>query len=72
MAIQHEILENNLVRTYSDNSLKIKQTYDRLGQPISEYAIYDEAVDILINGEPRYDYVETDEPIEVEQEEEDN
>lgn len=62
--IQHEQIDERLIKSYSDSGVKIKQTYDRLGKPISENAIYDEAIDIIVGGQPRYDYTETDIPIE--------
>lgn len=59
---------NRLCRTYSDNGKMIKQVYDRMGRPIAQDAVYSEAVDIVINGYPRYDYVETDIDITSEEE----
>lgn len=67
--IVHEFFEDNtLCKTYSDNNKMVKQVLDRLGKPIREDAIYAEAVDMVIDGKPRYDYVETDIDIEVEEE----
>lgn len=67
--IVHEFFENNtLCKTYSDNNKMVKQVMDRLNRPIRENAIYAEAVDMVIDGQPRYDYVETDIDIEVEEE----
>lgn len=67
--IVHEFFENNtLCKTYSDNNKMVKQVMDRLNRPIRENAIYAEAVDMVIDGKPRYDYVETDIDIEVEEE----
>ena len=57
--IQHERIDERLVKSYSDNGVKIKQAYDRLGKPINENAVYDKAIDVIVNGQPRYDYVET-------------
>lgn len=69
--IVHEFFEDNtLCKTYSDNNKMVKQVLDRLGKPIREDAIYAEAVDMVIDGKPRYDYVETDIDIEVEEEDE--
>ena len=66
--IVHEFFENNtLCKTYSDNNKMVKQVMDRLNRPIRENAIYAEAVDMVIDGKPRYDYVETDIDIEVEE-----
>lgn len=59
-----EVYNEKLIKTYSDSGLKIKPIYDRIGNPINENARYETAIDIIVNGEPRYDYEETDEPIE--------
>ena len=59
---------NRLCKTYSDSGKMIKQVYDKMGRPIVQNAIYAEAIDIVINGYPRYDYIETD--IDIEKEEE--
>ena len=58
----------NVVISYSDNGKMIRPVFDRLGKPIREDAIYAEAADVIVNGRPRYDYVETD--IDIEKEEE--
>lgn len=58
----------NIVISYSDEGKMIKPVYDRLGKPINDDALYAEACDIIVNGMPRYDYVETD--IDIEREEE--
>lgn len=55
-------------RTYSDESYKIRPILDRLEQPISQNAIYEEAEDIEVDGQPRFDYEETDIKIEVAEE----
>ena len=47
-------------RTYSDEDYMIRPILDRLGQPINQNAIYDEAEDIEVDGQPRFDYEETD------------
>ena len=65
MAIQTEVLSERLIRSYSDNNKKIKPVFDRLGKPISEHALYDRADDIIVDGKPRYDYVETDIDVEI-------
>lgn len=57
-------------RTYSDEDYMIKPILDRLGKEINLNAIYDEAEDIKVNGQPRFDYEETD--IKREKEEENN
>ena len=57
----------NIVISYSDEGKMIKPVYDRLGEPIRDDAVYAEAHDIIVNGMPRYDYVETD--IDIEKEE---
>ena len=49
--IKTEILENNLIRHYSDDNFKIKQ--------IETGIIYDEAIDVI---PCRYTYEETDIP----------
>ena len=66
MAIQTEVLSERHIRSYSDNNKKIKPVFDRLGKPIREDAVYDgKADDIIVDGKPRYDYVETDEDVEI-------
>lgn len=65
--IKTEVISERLIKSYSDNSKKIKPTFDRLGKEINPNAIYDEAIDIIINGQPRYDYIETDQDIEAEE-----
>ncbi len=50
--IVEEILENNLVRHYSDLNMKIRQ--------VETNSIYNEAIDIV---PCPYTYVETEEPI---------
>ena len=68
--ITTERIENtDLWLTKSDSGFKIKQVVDRLGQPIPDVE-YGEAVDIDVNGQPRYDYIETETPIEIPVEEE--
>ena len=57
-------------KTYSDMDVMIRPIYDRLGQPIPEEALYEEAEDIEVDGQPRFDYEETDIPIEHPEEEE--
>jgi len=47
-------------RTYSDEDYMIRPILDRLGKEINPNAIYDEAEDIEVNGQPRFDYEETD------------
>ena len=58
----------NIVISYSDEGKMIRPVYDRLDKPIREDALYAEACDIIVNGMPRYDYIETD--IDIEKEEE--
>lgn len=70
MAIIVERTEDDLFVSKSDNSVKIRPILDRLGKEISQHAIYDVAVDVAVNDEPRYDYVETAIPIEIVNEDE--
>lgn len=58
--IRIEKIENGF-RTYSDKNFKIKPIYDRLGELINENALYDEAEDIEVEGQPRFDYIEVEE-----------
>lgn len=58
--IKTEQISERLIKTYSDSNKMIKPVFDRLGKPINENAIYDEAVDIIVDGKPRFDYAETD------------
>ena len=55
--IIEELLDNNLIRHYSDAGMKIRQ--------IETDAVYDEAVDVV---PCRYTYAETNTPIEPEEE----
>lgn len=66
--IKTEIVENNFIKTYSNNNKMIRPIYDRLGKEINPDALYSEAVDIVVNGLPRYEYEETEIEIESEQE----
>lgn len=66
--IKKEQINERLIKSYSDSNKMIKPVYDRLGKEINPHAKYDIAVDIIIDGQPRYDYVETDIDIEVEEE----
>lgn len=54
----------NIIISYSDNGKQIRPVFDRLDKPIREDALYSEAYDIIVNGMPRYDYIETDIDIE--------
>lgn len=65
--IKAEIINERLIKSYSDNNKMIKPTYDRLGKEINPNASYDIAIDIIVDGQPRYDYVETDQDIEAEE-----
>lgn len=67
--IKIERIENGF-RTYSDENYMIRPIFDRLGEPINPNAIYDEAEDIEVDGQPRFDYEETDTLIEPMPEEE--
>lgn len=67
--IVQEPYNEELVKTYSNSGYKIQPIYDRTGNKISEHAIYDVAIDILIDGQARFDYAETDEPVEKPKEE---
>ena len=58
--IKTEQISDKLIKSYSDNNKMIKPAYDRLGKPIAENAMYDEAIDIIVDGMPRYYYIETD------------
>ena len=55
--IIEELLENNLIRHYSDAGVKIRQ--------VETDVVYDEAVDVV---PCRYTYAETDIPVEPEEE----
>ena len=57
--IKIERTENGY-KTYSDEDYIIRPILDRLGEPINPNAIYGEAEDIEVNGQPRFDYEETD------------
>ena len=67
--IKTEQISDKLIKSYSDNNKMIKPVFDRLGKPINPNALYDEAVDIIVDGKPRFDYVETDEDVELNNEE---
>jgi len=57
--IKIEKNEDNYI-TYSDENFMIKPIYDRLGEEINPDAIYGIAEDIEVDGQPRFDYEETD------------
>ena len=61
--IKIEKLEQGF-RTYSDKDYMIRPILDRLGKEINPNAIYDEADDIEVEGQPRFDYEETNIKIE--------
>lgn len=63
-----EKIDDRLIKSYSDSNKIIKPVYDRLGKAINPNAAYSEAIDIIVNGQPRYDYVETDIDIETSEE----
>ena len=65
--IKTEQISDRLIKSYSDNNKMIKPVFDRLGKPINPNAMYEEAVDVIVNGQPRYNYVETN--IDIEKEE---
>ena len=65
--IKIEKIEDNY-RTYSDEGYMIRPILDRLGEEININAIYDEAEDIEVDGQPRFDYEETDIKREIEPE----
>lgn len=67
--IKTEQISDKLIKSYSDIGKKIKPVFDRLGKDINPNAEYDEAIDIIVDGKPRYDYVETDEDVELNNEE---
>lgn len=70
--IKTEQISEKLIKSYSDNNKMIKPVFDRLGKDINPNAMFDEAVDIIVDGKPRYDYVETDiDAIAYEQEKQD-
>lgn len=60
--IDIELRNDGLILSFSTNGKQIKPIFDRLGKPIAEYTIYKDgkAVDIIVDGDPRFDYVETD------------
>ena len=60
--IDTELRNDGLILSFSTNGKQIKPIFDRLGKPIAEHTIYEDgkAVDIIVDGKPRYDYVETD------------
>lgn len=66
--IKTEAINERLIKSYSDNNKMIKPTFDRLGKEINPHAVYDEAIDIIVDGQPRYDYIETDQDIVTEEE----
>lgn len=65
--IKIEKIEDNY-RTYSDEGYMIRPILDRLGEEINTEAMYDEAEDIEVDGQPRFDYEETDVKREIEEE----
>lgn len=67
MAVDTKKLNEKHIKSFSTNGKKIRPVFDRLGKPISEHAKYDDgiAIDIIVDGKPRYDYVETDEDVEI-------
>ena len=64
MAIIPEKTSERTIKQYSDKGKKLKQVFDRLGGKVSE-TLYNSAEDVIINGKPRYDYVETDEDVDI-------
>lgn len=58
--IKTELLDERLIKSYSDGNKMIKPVYDRLGKAINSNAIYDVAIDVIVDGNPRYCYEETD------------
>lgn len=50
-------------KTYSNEGYTIRPVYDRMGKPLRTRANYVVAYDREINGQPRFDYEETDEKI---------
>ena len=58
--IKTEAINERLIKSYSDNNKMIRPVFDRLSKDINPNASYDKAIDIIVDGEPRYDYVETD------------
>lgn len=61
--IKTEAINERLIKSYSDNNKMIKPIFDRLGKEINPNAVYDEAIDVIVDGQPRYDYIETDQDI---------
>lgn len=51
---------DGLMRSVGIHDKIIKPIRDELGEPINPNAEYDEAIDIIVDGKPRYEYVETD------------
>lgn len=71
MAVDTERIDERIIKSFSTNGKKIRPVFDRLGKPIAEHTKYDDgiAIDIIVDGKPRYDYVETDEDVELNNEE---
>lgn len=63
--IKIEKIENGF-KIYSDKNYMIRPILDRLEKEINPNAIYDEAEDIEVDGQPRFDYEETDIKREIE------
>lgn len=67
MIIVERYENTNLWITKSDAGVKIRPVFDRLGKEIADFN-YNEAIDIDVDGHPRYDYEETEELIDQEEE----
>jgi hypothetical protein len=65
-----EQIDERLIKSYSDRGKMIAPTYDRLGKEFNSQALYSEAVDIIVDGLPRFHYIETEIDVEVEKPEE--
>ena len=73
MLIINRLEENNdLWLTKSDSGYYIKHKVDRMLNEPSDDALYEEAVDIDVNGQPRYEYEETNILIENEEQEDES
>lgn len=70
MAVDTKRIDERLIKSFSTNGKMIKPIFDRLGKPIREDTVYEDgiAVDMIVDGQPRYDYIETDQEIVAEAE----
>ena len=61
-----EQIDERLIKSYSDRGKMITPAYDRLGKEFNSQALYSEAIDIIVDGMPRFGYNETEIDVEVE------